>query len=484
MEKAEENLISIEAPKTDFEKFLDIKNNKRIFFSGKFGIGKTFFLQKFFKEHEDKYDTYHLFPVRYQITTNESIVDLLKYDILVELLKNHPEAFSEKKIDGITGWVDLFSAFLRETGLIGKFLRSIGGAGGDALAAYPDPLFQLLGKLGRPLKELASINKKFREFKKEYTSKDKLTIERFFSKVEEDPYAVATDYLSYLLRVKIAEQRGDQKKSVLILDDFDRIDPDHIFRIFNVLSAHMEGDEDNKFGFDRIIIVGDVKNIQNVFRYRYGDGAEFSGYFDKFFTVEPYIFNNDKAIAERIPLLIKQIQYGEPELRDALDNNGIVQYLMREVLGRAFEIKLMSVRQLYKPINNIFPEVRKGSYIKDSSTDGRNQFINIGIKMLIAMYGEDDFLVVLRKIRDKSSPSDVEASRYYKEYANSMLKRIVPPGINSTIWLEKYQIKRDSNGNIYPSGDTEENARFFYDTLVEYVEQKKYEKQSMYDYEK
>ena len=100
------------------------------------------------------------------------------------------------------------------------------------------------------------------------------------------------------------------------------------------------------------------------------------------------------------------------------------------------------------------------------------------------MYGEDDFLVVLRKIRDKSSPSDVEASRYYKEYANSMLKRIVPPGINSTIWLEKYQIKRDSNGNIYPSGDTEENARFFYDTLVEYVEQKKYEKQSMYDYEK
>ena len=283
MEKAEENLISIEAPKTDFEKFLDIKNNKRIFFSGKFGIGKTFFLQKFFKEHEDKYDTYHLFPVRYQITTNESIVDLLKYDILVELLKNHPEAFSEKKIDGITGWVDLFSAFLRETGLIGKFLRSIGGAGGDALAAYPDPLFQLLGKLGRPLKELASINKKFREFKKEYTSKDKLTIERFFSKVEEDPYAVATDYLSYLLRVKIAEQRGDQKKSVLILDDFDRIDPDHIFRIFNVLSAHMEGDEDNKFGFDRIIIVGDVKNIQNVFRYRYGDGAEFSGYFDKYF---------------------------------------------------------------------------------------------------------------------------------------------------------------------------------------------------------
>ena len=80
-------LIPIEQPKSEFEKFLKQGNNKRIFFSGKFGIGKTYFLKKFFEIKEKEYDLYHIFPVNYQISSNENIIELIKYDILVELLK-------------------------------------------------------------------------------------------------------------------------------------------------------------------------------------------------------------------------------------------------------------------------------------------------------------------------------------------------------------------------------------------------------------
>jgi len=68
---------------------LKIENNYRILFSGQFGIGKTYFLDKFFKSNinKDKYDVFHLFPVNYQISNNENIIQFLKYDILIELLK-------------------------------------------------------------------------------------------------------------------------------------------------------------------------------------------------------------------------------------------------------------------------------------------------------------------------------------------------------------------------------------------------------------
>lgn len=83
----EENLISIKDAEDVFGDFLKIENNQRIFFSGKFGIGKTYFLEDFFNLNKDKYEAFHLFPANYQISSNEDIVELLKYDILVELIK-------------------------------------------------------------------------------------------------------------------------------------------------------------------------------------------------------------------------------------------------------------------------------------------------------------------------------------------------------------------------------------------------------------
>ena len=74
-----------------------IVRNKSIFFTGQYGIGKTTFLKDFFKKRASDFDVYYLTPVRYQLHHNEDVIDLLKYDILMELLKVHSDAFSDNR---------------------------------------------------------------------------------------------------------------------------------------------------------------------------------------------------------------------------------------------------------------------------------------------------------------------------------------------------------------------------------------------------
>jgi ATPase subunit of ABC transporter with duplicated ATPase domains len=67
-----------------FQEHLDLTGNDKIFFSGKYGTGKTTFLKEFFFEKKNSYDVYHLFPINYQIKSNDDAIDLLRYDLLVE----------------------------------------------------------------------------------------------------------------------------------------------------------------------------------------------------------------------------------------------------------------------------------------------------------------------------------------------------------------------------------------------------------------
>ncbi len=491
MAVAQNNLVPIDAPKSEFERAIDSEGNKLIFFSGRFGIGKTFFLQRFFEIHADKYDTYHLFPVRYQISSNENVVELLKYDILVELLKKYPDAFKNGKEKGVGGTFRLFAAFCKDRELINRFLKSAVETGEGVLSLSPDPLFQALGKLGRPLSELLVLDKEFQEFKKEHLSGDKRAIEKFLKEVQAEGDIVATDYISHLLVERIGVLKG-KKRSVLILDDFDRMDPEHIFRILNVLSAHMEGDEDNKFGFDHIVIVGDIRNLQSIFHHRYGEQTEFWGYFDKFFTVEPFIFNNERAIAESIPLLLQSVKCEDQALKTAFGKSGIIKGFMHEILGRALTVGKLNVRQLYKPLMHSFPQLRLGIYSKDIFTDNWNQCIDIGVKLLIAVYGGDkqNFLNVLHEIRKSNAVVAGPGNNWqYREYSSSMLRHLMPLEIGKDAsWLGKYEIvsvqdgSNSSRKNIYPKDENTANPAYFYDTLIAYVSRSMYEKQHNRDY--
>lgn len=482
--------IPLEIPQSEFVSFLNISNNKRIFFSGRFGIGKTYFLLNFFKDHIEEYDVYHLFPVRYQISTNENIVEFLKYDLLVELFKKYPESF-EVKSNGNNddGWLNLFTAFLKERISINNVLQSTLSLGEGVLTVTPDPFFHILGKLGRPLRELLALDEKFQHFKREYLSGDKNVLARNLEDIGARVDSVSTNYVNHLLRNEVERLKGG-KKSVLILDDFERIDPEHIFRILNVFSAHMDGDEENVFGFDRIIVVGDIRNIRSIFHHRYGDKTDFTGYFDKFFTVAPFHFNNRVAISERIPTLLQQTKCEDEKLSSAFRNNGWIYHFLEEFLTQAFKVEEMNLRQLYKPIRHAFPQTRNSNFTNSPFVDEAAQLVDTAIRLLIAVYEDhDEFLRVAKKIRDSISSVPDDKSWLYQHYASVILRYLTTAGAGTKFnWMGKYTVlavqdpRNSSRVNFELDGNEKANARYFFDTLVAYIEGFKYIKTNRHDY--
>ncbi|MCK5459888.1 hypothetical protein KAI52_02135, partial [Candidatus Parcubacteria bacterium] len=194
-----------------FEEHLEIKNNNRILFSGKFGIGKTYFLNEFFENKKDEYEVFHLFPVNYQITLNENIIEFLKYDILVELVKKDKDIFKNDNNKDI-GMIE----YIKKDFNMNSFLK-------NTVSQIINPIPQIGKILGKPLKTTLEFDKKFQEFKKG----DSRIIEQFLKENNTE-----TDCLSQILKNKIIDLKN-KKQSVLILDDLERIDPEHIFRILN-----------------------------------------------------------------------------------------------------------------------------------------------------------------------------------------------------------------------------------------------------------
>jgi hypothetical protein len=90
------------------------------------------------------------------------------------------------------------------------------------------------------------------------------------------------------------------EETILLIDDLDRIDPEHIFRILNVFAAHFDKHDgtNNKFGFDKIVLVCDIENIRSIFQCKYGISTDFNGYIDKFYSHKIYQYNVIPAISK------------------------------------------------------------------------------------------------------------------------------------------------------------------------------------------
>ena len=78
-------------------------------------------------------------------------------------------------------------------------------------------------------------------------------------------------------------KKNSSKKIILVIDDLDRLDPEHIFRLFNIFSSHFDASDKNKFDFDKVIFVCDIENIEQIYQHKYGVNVDFSGYIDKFY---------------------------------------------------------------------------------------------------------------------------------------------------------------------------------------------------------
>lgn len=258
---------------------LHLENNPRIIFSAQFGDGKTHFLRKFIEATSEDFRVLTLYPLKYSIAPNENIMEYIKRDILIQLAD-----------DGIYETID-FEAFadslfsLENTISLVNFLVSVLPGG------------ELAGKL---------LNKGLK-LKKDYDEK-KHALNKY-----EDSFTLQVggiyerDAFTKLIEATVGRIKNDGKRTVLLIEDLDRIDPNHLFRILNVLGAHIDDNaESNKFGFDNIVVVMDFRITEHIFHHFYGANANYSGYISKFVSHYPYEYSITKVAKEYLLQFIQE----------------------------------------------------------------------------------------------------------------------------------------------------------------------------------
>lgn len=292
-----------------FETHLADINNKRILVTAPFGAGKSYFLKEFFSGHE-RYLPITLYPVDYSVNTNEDIFELIKYDIIDALMVSYPGKLQLSSND--LSNLLLGQQFLtKEINLI-PLIKSIAQTQSIPL----DQLFEVF----ESAKELIQ---KFKNYKEKMNANETKLLKDFMEPFETKrgsarEYDGVTQFIvELLLRLKSSEEVVPEKpmQTILIIDDLDRLDPDQIFRLFNIFSAHHDSREDsNKFGFDKVIFVCDLINIEHMFRHRYGRKANFDGYIDKFYSYMPFIFNHKAFLKQKSKEYLLRNNYDDEEL--------------------------------------------------------------------------------------------------------------------------------------------------------------------------
>lgn len=280
-----------------FSTHLNDKNNSRILFSAPFGYGKTTFLRGFVKENEAKSGTnkkklnfFHLFPVNYSVASNEDIFQYVKYDIIYSLI-DKGITFEKADFNYLKG----IKTYLKANAHVAasKLLLLVPQVGKDLLEIFDD-LNKIKDDIIDACEQKPGEAEKFHEYLLEAQN-------RAGSIYEFDIY---TQLISGVLK-RIKEENAE---NILIIDDLDRIDPAHIFRLLNVFSAHLDHDfNKNKFGFDKIVFVCDINNIRKIFAHAYGIGVDFNGYIDKFYSSTIFDFLNYKQIRRSLEKNISEI---------------------------------------------------------------------------------------------------------------------------------------------------------------------------------
>tara|TARA_R110001583_G_scaffold8058_1_gene39317 strand:+ start:15976 stop:17406 length:1431 start_codon:yes stop_codon:yes gene_type:complete len=366
--------IPIDKPLQDF--YHHLSYNERIIFSAKFGDGKTYFLNKFFEEHKDEFVAIRIFPVNYQVTDNKDVFELIKKDILIHLLANDLVENEDFFDESIYAQNYLFN---NGADIVLDILSDV------PAVKVPAKIIQ------KTLKHL----KKYKDDKGDYKASKSELIEKYLSKFENDTGVAEYDSISELITriIKAIQKKG--KKVILVIDDLDRIDPAHLFRILNVLTAHIDRDvvlqneiEDgignNKFNFDHIITVFDFQNAQKIFHHLYGSGTDFDGYISKFISGKPFEYSLQKISYNFV------IEY-------LSDNCGLNKKVLDAIgIGEAFDF---SIRMKLKLIHNFDNEIIDCEDVKISSV---NSFTHLLVLLKRLNVGFESVRVNLSRIESRS----------------------------------------------------------------------------------
>ncbi len=197
--------------------------------------------------------------------------------------------------------------------------------------------------------QLKYLKDKYLEFHQSFQEDDLEEIQTSLEEsTKEKGHIYEEDFFTELIRKLISEvKEKNKKKVVLVIDDLDRLDPDHIFRLLNIFSAHIDFggvENDNKFDFDKVILVCDYNNIESVFTHRYGLNSNFSGYINKFYD-DIYWYNSSSLIKEIISSYLSKIETDAGH--NVFDRNGVYDHI-KFILNELLDKKLISFRNLVK----------------------------------------------------------------------------------------------------------------------------------------
>lgn len=330
--------ISIKNESQRFLQFLEEKNNSNIIFSGIYGIGKSYFINDFFNnQHSKEYIPIILTPVNYSVANNEDIFEYIKADILLQLLEKVPCNLKNCQIS--TSEATYYYIKRNLVSIIGNILSTA-----EKVSFKTDIIHQLL-----------ELKKNIKKFQEENSLSEDKEIESFMNQLSYKQGSIyESNIITQIIQTLIsnAKKGGKNKEAILVIDDLDRIDPEHIFRILNILSAHNDfcHTHEHKFKFDKTILICDIDNIKKIFHTKYGTNVDFNGYIDKFYSKEIYYFQNENNIIEAIA---QQIHTKVDYYSDELLSDGIGNQILRFILSGLIRSKSINIRNLLR-FNMIF----------------------------------------------------------------------------------------------------------------------------------
>lgn len=327
--------VPVDSAIQDFKEHL--KCHPRTILSARYGDGKSYFLDAFMKDEDvqNEFQFIKLYPVNYQVLENRDIFEVIKYDILMQM--------------GLQDMIDLsYSVSSRDA-----FFYCMKNHGLDLLESLFDiasniegvSLVKAIGKIGKSSAGFVKVIKEAAKEYEEYKDGDEAILNKYMDTA--DGIAIyEEDLITKIIKDNLEKwrQKDENKKNVvLLLEDMDRIDPAHLFRILNIFSAHMDysfkygvnpGDSliGNKFGFDNVVMVIHFENLKSIFAHFYGPGTCFDGYIHKFADKGKFVYSlKDESVKYYYKSLNKLSQIPEDLLRQILAEDRLRQRTLREM---------------------------------------------------------------------------------------------------------------------------------------------------------
>lgn len=335
MLKSDDNYIPVNDAMQRFEDHL--LSHDRVVLSAKFGDGKTFFLKKFkekcMMDAESPFEFITLYPVNYQVLGNKDIFELIKHDVLLQILQAGIIDVKYEITDRMAFEFYIQSHFCTVGESFFEMLKSCGADGmvtKGFFAAF------------KSVNWLKCLKDKVGEFKKEIDQT--AFLDNYLSTFDENS-VYENDIITKIIRDNIkAYQEKNGKRVVLVIEDVDRLDPAHLFRIMNVFSAHMDYGYrsmqpidsslvGNKFGVSNVVFVMHEKNTEALFHHFYGECADYDGYMSKFYNKDIFRF----SLAEEkenyaLALISEETGLGEERIKEYFDKGFLAAKTMRQII--------------------------------------------------------------------------------------------------------------------------------------------------------